>query len=173
MVRAALVEQEALEWVSQEKAKNSIALTFARADAKDLVWKVTLLEDELVEERRAQEASGKKHQEHFVELTLLQTQGSKLCKAIIGPPRARHLSEGTWLVALRHTEMDGELATFRGVVSSAAELVLERSPSKTTHTKVVGELAAEFQKVEGCCLKPERPAARICDLLLRPPPGQA
>jgi hypothetical protein len=58
-------------------------------------------------------------------------------------------------------------------VSSAMESVLEHSPSKAAHVEVVGELAVEFQKVEGCRSKLKRPTTRICDLLLGPPPGQA
>jgi hypothetical protein len=41
--RAALAEQDALEWVSQAEAENSAALSSARADIEDLAWKVILL----------------------------------------------------------------------------------------------------------------------------------
>jgi hypothetical protein len=51
------------------------------------------------------------------------------------------------LVALRHTEMAGELAMLWAVVSPATELVLGCSPSDTFHVEVVGELAVEFQKM--------------------------
>jgi hypothetical protein len=54
----------------------------------------------------------RKHQACFEELTLLQTQGSKLCHAIVGPPQAKHLSEGMWLAALRYTEIFRELIAF-------------------------------------------------------------
>jgi hypothetical protein len=93
--------------------------------------------------------------------------------AIIGPPRARHVSKGMWLAALRHTEMARELTTFRAVVSSVVESLLGHSPSNTARAEVVGNLVAEFQKVEGCRSKLEQPTTRICDLLLRPPSGQA
>jgi hypothetical protein len=84
-------------------------------------------------------------QEQLEELTLLQTQGSNLCHAIVGPPQARHqLFEGMRLVALRHTKMDGELASLWAVVSSAMESVLGRSPNDTFHVEVVSELATEF-----------------------------
>jgi hypothetical protein len=53
------------------------------------------------------------------------------------------------------------------------ESVLGRSPNNTTRAEVVGELAAKFQKVEGCRLKLKWHAARICDLLLGPPPSRA
>jgi hypothetical protein len=69
--------------------------------------------------------------------------------------------------------MVGEHATFHAVVSSAAESVLGCSPSNTTCAVVVGKLAAMFQKVEGHHSKLERPATRICNLLLGPPPGRA
>jgi hypothetical protein len=39
--------------------------------------------------------------------------------------------------------------------------------------KVVGELAAEFQKMEDWHSRLERQAARTCDLLLGPPPARA
>jgi hypothetical protein len=78
-----------------------------------------------------------------------------------------------WLAALHHTEMARELAAFWAAVSSVAESVLRRLPSNTAHAEVVGELTAEFQKVEGPRLKLELLAARICDLLLEPPPSRA
>jgi hypothetical protein len=124
--------------------ENSIALSSTRADAMDLAQKVVLLEDEIGEERQAWETFEREHRERFEELTLLQTRGSKLCDAIVGPPWSRHLSEGMRLAALRHTKMAGELAAFRVVVSSDAEAVLRHSPSITAHVEVVGELAAKF-----------------------------
>jgi hypothetical protein len=108
------------------------------------VRKITLLEGELVEEHRAWETTERENQECFEELTLLQTQGSKLCHAIVGPPRAILLSVGMRLAALRHIEMAGELATFRVAVSFAVESVLKHSCGNTTCTKVVGELIAVF-----------------------------
>jgi hypothetical protein len=39
--------------------------------------------------------------------------------------------------------------------------------------ELVGELVTEFQKVEGRCSRLERPAMRICILLLGPLPHQA
>jgi hypothetical protein len=71
--RAALVEREALEWVSRVKTENSIAPSFARADAEGLVWKIVLLEDEIAEEHSAWETAEKEDQGHFKELPLLQT----------------------------------------------------------------------------------------------------
>jgi hypothetical protein len=94
----------------------------------------------------------RERQAQFEELTLLQTQGSKLCHAIVGPPWSRHhLSEGMQLATLRHTEMAGELAAFLVAVSSAMELVLRCSPSDTSRVEVEGELATEFQKVKDRC----------------------
>jgi hypothetical protein len=64
--------------------------------------------------------------------------GSKLCHAIVDPPRLRHhLSEGMPLAALQHTEMAGELTMFQAAVSSAAESVLGRSPDDTSRVEVV------------------------------------
>jgi hypothetical protein len=54
-----------------------------------------------------------------------------------------------WLVTFCHTEMAWELTAFRAMVSSTVESVLGNSPSNTAHTEVAGELAADFQKVEG------------------------
>jgi hypothetical protein len=45
--------------------------------------------------------------------------------------------------------MVGEIAMFRVAVSSVMESVLGLSPSNTAHVEVVGELATEFQKIEG------------------------
>jgi hypothetical protein len=89
--------------------------------------------------------SEREHREQFEELTLLQTRGSELCHAIIGPPRARHhLSEGMRLAAIHHTKMAKELAVLRAAMSSTAELVLGRSCSDTFSVEVVGEQAIEF-----------------------------
>jgi hypothetical protein len=87
--------------------------------------------------------------EQFEELTLLQTRGSDLCLAIVGPPRVRnHLSEGMRSAAHHHTKMAGELATLRAAVSSAVESVLGRSPDEAFRVEVVGELVAKFQRLE-------------------------
>jgi hypothetical protein len=51
-------------------------------------------------------------------------------------------------VALRHIEMVGELATLWAVVSSAVESTFGHSTNDTFHVEVVGELVAEFQKLE-------------------------
>jgi hypothetical protein len=83
------------------------------------------------------------------------------------------LSEGMWLVALDHTKMAGELAVLQAAVSTIVESVLGRSPSDNFHVEVVSELAAEFYKMEDSRSRLERPAMRICDLLLGPPPGRA
>jgi hypothetical protein len=65
------------------------------------------------------------------------------------------------LAALYHTEMAGELAALRAVVSSTVELMLGRSPGDTFHVEVMGELATEFQKMEDQRLPPGRPTARV------------
>jgi hypothetical protein len=136
--QVALKEREALECVSRVETENSAALSFAHADAEGLARKIVLLEDELAEEHWAWETSDREHRECFEELALLQTQGSELCLDIVGPPRARHLSEEMRLAALRHTKMAGELATFWAAVSTTAELVLRRSPSNFARAEVVG-----------------------------------
>jgi hypothetical protein len=69
---------------------------------------------------------------------------------MVGPARTKHhLSKGMRLAILYHTEMVGELAVFRAVVSSAIASVLGHSPGDTAHAEVVVELVTEFQKVEG------------------------
>jgi hypothetical protein len=83
------------------------------------------------------------------------------------------MSEGVRLVALDHTKMAGDLAVLQVAVSTVVESVLGRSPSDTFHVEVVSELVAEFYKMEDSRSRLERPAVRICDLLLGPPPGQA
>jgi hypothetical protein len=77
------------------------------------------------------------------------------------------------VAALRHTNMAGELATLREVVSFAVGSVLGRSPAETSQVDVVGELVAEFQMLEELCSRLERPGVRICDLLLGLPLGLA
>jgi hypothetical protein len=114
------------------------------------------------------------HREQFKELTLLQTRGSELYHAIVGPPWVRHhLSEGMRLAAFRHTEMVGELALLQAAVSSTVESALEHSPNDTFHVEVVGELVVKFIKREERHSRLERLAVRICDLLLGLPPGRA
>jgi hypothetical protein len=126
-----------------------------------------------VEMRWARETSEWEHRACFEELTLLQTQGSELCHAIVGAPQARHLSEGMRHAALRYTEVAEELATFWAIVSFATELVLGCSPGNTVCVEVVNELVIVFQKAEMHHSKLEQPVARIYDLLLRPSSSRA
>jgi hypothetical protein len=148
-VRAALEEREAQEKVSRLEAENAVALASAREDAKGFVWMITVLEDELAAEHRAREVSERERQKQFEELTLLQTRGSERCHANVGPPLARHhKSKAMRLVALHHTEMAEELAALRVAVSSAMESVLGCSSNHPIHVEVLGELVAEFQKLE-------------------------
>jgi hypothetical protein len=172
--QTALEKREAIERVSRADAENITTLASTHEDVVDFARKIALLEDELVAERRAWEVSEREHQEQFVELTLLQTRGSELCHAIIGPPQARHhLSEGMRLAALRHIGMAGELAALWATVPSTAESVIRRSPNDTFRVEVVSELVAEFHKLEERRTRLERPVVRIYDLLLRPPPDRA
>jgi hypothetical protein len=92
--RATPAEREALEWVSRAEADNSVELASARDDVEGLTQKIAVLESELAKERRARKMSEREHRDDFDVLTILQTRGSELCLAIIGPPRARHLSKG-------------------------------------------------------------------------------
>jgi hypothetical protein len=55
-----------------------------------------------------------------------------------------HLSEGMQLAAFAILKWPGNLPHFWVAVSTAAELVLGRSPNNTTCAEVVGKLAAEF-----------------------------
>jgi hypothetical protein len=57
--------------ISWCNTKNATTLASACEDAKGLTWKVDLLEDDLVAEHRAREASEREHQAHFEELTLI------------------------------------------------------------------------------------------------------
>jgi hypothetical protein len=111
--QAATAEREGLETVSRVEVENAVTLASTREDADGFARKITLLEDELVMERQARVVSEREHQEQFEELHLLQTRGSELCHANVGPPWARHhLSEGMRLWALHHIEMAEELAMF-------------------------------------------------------------
>jgi hypothetical protein len=69
--------------------------------------------------------------------------------------------------------MAGELATLRTVVSSIAESALGHSPDEIFRVEVVGKLVAGIQKLEEQCSRLERPAMRIYDQILGPPPGRA
>jgi hypothetical protein len=64
------------------------------------------LSDTVANAMRQLEVSKREHWEQFEELTLLQTQGSESCLAIVGLPWVRkHLSEVMRAAALRDTEM--------------------------------------------------------------------
>jgi hypothetical protein len=118
--------------------------------------------------------SEREHREQFEELTLLQNQGFELCHAIVGPPRVRHhLSEGMRLAALSHTKMAREFAALWAAVSFAVESTLGHSPNHTFCVGIVGKMVGEFQKLEERCSRLERPATRIYDLLLGPPPSRS
>jgi hypothetical protein len=168
--RATLAEREAREMVSRVEVESAMALNSAREETDSLVRKITLLKGELVEVHQAcevveenacglsdaavvaerwREEFERGHREQLEELTLLQTQGSELCFAIVGPPQVRnHLSEGMWLAALCHTEMAIELDTLRTVVSSTVVLALGCSPDETFWVEVVDKLVAEFWNLE-------------------------
>jgi phage host-nuclease inhibitor protein Gam len=69
--RTALEEREALERMLRTKVENAAVLASAHEDAKGLIWKITLLEGELVAGHQAWELSEREHREQFKELTLL------------------------------------------------------------------------------------------------------
>jgi hypothetical protein len=63
---------------------------------------------------------------------------------------------------------------YGGFVPAISERgMTERSPNNTFHVEVVGELTTKFQKLEERHLRLDQPTARICDLLLGPPPSRA
>jgi hypothetical protein len=106
--RATPEEREALERVSRMEAENTVVLASSHEDAKGHVRKITLLEldeensrglsDTVADAEHWWEVSEREHQEQFEKLTLLQTQGSELCHAIVGPPRERnHYQRGCGL----------------------------------------------------------------------------
>jgi hypothetical protein len=66
----------------------------------------------------------------------------------------------------------GEVAFLWAVLPSTVESMLERSPNEIFHVEVVGGRAAEFQRLEEQRSWLERPAMRICDLPLGPPPSR-
>jgi hypothetical protein len=69
--RTALEERKALERMLRMEVEKATMLASAHEDAKGLVWKITLLEGELVAEHQACELSEREHREQFKELTLL------------------------------------------------------------------------------------------------------
>jgi hypothetical protein len=150
------------ELTRAQEVKHEMVLASAHEDVEGLVQKVTLLKGELAEARRAWEvaeeqfyslsnASGDgawrlvvskmEHREQFEELSFLWAQGTELCPAIVGPSWVRnHLSERMQATAIRHTEMAGELAMLRVVVTSIVELVLGCSPDETFWVEIIDEL---------------------------------
>jgi hypothetical protein len=82
----------------------------------------------------------------------VQTHGSELCLAIVGPSRVRNLlSERMRDTALCHTEMVRDPVVLQVVVTSTAESVLGRLPNETFRVQVMGELVAKFWRLEELC----------------------
>jgi hypothetical protein len=105
---------------------------------------------------------------------VLGAWGAKLWLAIVGPSQVRsHPLVRMRVAALHHTEMAGELITLRVAVSPVAELVRGCSPNETSRVEVTNELVTKFWRREELCSQLEGPGARICNLLLGPPPSQA
>jgi hypothetical protein len=189
------MEREARERVLRVAAKSTVVLASAHEETENLVRKIALFDSELVEVHQAHEVVEetacslsnvvadvellweefeRMRQEQFEELTLLQTWGSELCFAIVGPPRERnHLLEGMQIAALHHTKMARELAMLRTVVPFVVEFTLGCSPNKTFWVEVVDELVAKILELEERRLWLECPGARIYDLLLGMPSDQA
>jgi hypothetical protein len=81
------------------------------------------------------------------ELTLLQTRGSELCLAIVGPPMVRgHLSEEMQSAIVCHTDMARILAMLRAVVSSTMQYVLGHLRGEAFRVEVVDEMLPEFEE---------------------------
>jgi hypothetical protein len=114
------------------------------------------------------------HREQFKELSLLRAWGAEVCLFVASPSRMRsHMSTRMQVAALRHTEMVGEVAAFQVSVSSAMELVPGCSSNETFQMEVGNEPISEFWRLEEQCSGLEGAITKICNLLLRLPPGQA
>jgi hypothetical protein len=147
--------------VSRMEVETAAVLASAREDADGLVWihararevsekNARILSDVAATTESWWVVSERKRREHESLHPLLQTRGSELCLAILGPPRVRnHLSEGMRIAALCHTEMAGEPAALRAMVSSTMELMLRCSPDETFWVEVVGELMAKILWLNG------------------------
>jgi hypothetical protein len=59
-----------------------------------------------------------------------------------------HLSEGTQIAAICHSEMAEQLTVLQVAVSFAAESMLGRSPTEAFWVDIADELVTEFQKQE-------------------------
>jgi hypothetical protein len=95
------------------------------------------------------------------------------CLIIVGLLRVRsHLSERMRVAALCHTKIVGDLVVLQVAVTSTTESVLVRSPYETFWVEAVGELFAEFRRLEEMCSWLKRPGVRIYDLLLGVPLNQ-
>jgi hypothetical protein len=148
--RAALVETEAREEVLRMEAESATTLASTHGEAEGFTRRISLLEGELMNALQArdmtevnsrglssvvagvdwwQEEVERECQERVRELTLLQTWGSELCQAIVGPLKMRgQLSEGMWIAVVSHTEMDEQLTMLWAMVSSVVQSVLRCSP---------------------------------------------
>jgi hypothetical protein len=119
-------------------------------------------------------ASEMERQEQFEELYLPRAWGTELCLTIIGLTQVKSpMSVRMRVTALHLIGEVGGVTMLQAVVSSAAELVLGRSPDKTSRVEVMNELTANFRRLEELCSRLEGSGVRICDLLLGRPPGRA
>jgi hypothetical protein len=69
--QAALAKWEVLERMSRAEVENTTALAYVHEDAEGLVWKIVLLQGEVVAEHQTREAYERERREQFEELTLL------------------------------------------------------------------------------------------------------
>jgi hypothetical protein len=109
------------------EVERTAALASPHREVVGFAWRIVVLEDKLVEVHQARDttevnsqglsdvaANVERRQEDFEmecqeriqELTLLQTRGSELCKAIVSPLRVwSHLSEGMRIATLHHVSL--------------------------------------------------------------------
>jgi hypothetical protein len=75
----------------------------------------------------------------------LQTRGSELCQAIVGPPMVwGHLLKGIRIAASCYVEMVGQLVKLYEAVSSTMQSMLGHSPAEAFRVDVVEEMLDEF-----------------------------
>jgi hypothetical protein len=78
------------------------------------------------------------------------------------------LHEGMRFATACHTKVAMRLAVLWAVVSSAAQSMLGRLPTKVFQADVVGEMAVKFRDQVEQCSRLEDSGSRICDLILGP-----
>jgi hypothetical protein len=147
-----ITKREAWETVLRMEVESATMMASTHGEAEGFDRRTALLEGELMDAWRARDTAEANPQslssvvadvdrreeeaerdcwEWVQELTLLQTQGSNLCQAIVGPLKLRgHLSNWMRIAAACHTEMVEQLTALQAVMSSAAQSMLGHSPTK-------------------------------------------